>query len=240
MTKTNVKISTLGKIIAIAAAILTIIMVTGKWLDLYQVPMIFGNSVQHEYTLFEISDFMDTFNMYLDNEEVSFYSTLLSGGAVIIIILSIVAVLAVLLNAQSGKIIAGLTAIISLILMFAFVGAIHQINSEVKEATYGGIGELLRTTSNPYWLIVFSILSCVGASLKSSKQAASGLLARSNISTKRCTGCGTIIETGAVFCNNCGKRTDDEPQNNTGAFCTSCGAKIIDKSEFCTSCGAKQ
>ncbi len=49
-----------------------------------------------------------------------------------------------------------------------------------------------------------------------------------------CTGCGAALAEGAVFCNKCGQRTNDE------IVCASCGTALPPDSAFCTKCGARQ
>lgn len=233
------KISTLGKIIAIAASIIMIVLVTGKWLNLYQIPMIFGDSVQHEYSIFEITDFMDEFNLYLDSDDVSLYSGLLTTIAVAIIILGILNVIFTLLNIPAIKITTIASIALCVILAILFVGTVQHINSEVKEATYGGISELLRTTSNPYWIVIISCLSFIGTKIKSKDSSNSPIFAGVNQSIYRCTNCGTPIDLNASFCNNCGQKIEKEQIINTEQYCTNCGVKIQAGSTFCTSCGTK-
>ena len=225
------KISTLGKIIAIAASIIMIVLVTGKWLNLYQIPMIFGDSVQHEYSIFEITD--------LDSDDVSLYSGLLTAIAAAIIILGILNVIFTLLNIPAIKITTIASLALCVILTIIFVGTVQHINSEVKEATYGGISELLRTTSNPYWIVIISFLSFIGTKIKSKDSSNSPAYAGVNQTIYRCTNCGMPIDLNASFCNNCGQKIEKEQIINTEQYCTNCGAKIQAESAFCTSCGTK-
>lgn len=233
------KISTLGKIIAIAASIIMIILVTGKWLNLYQIPMIFGDSVQHKYSIFEITDFMDEFNIYLDNDDVKIYSSFLTTGAVAIIIVGILNIIFAILNKPVTKITTIASAVLCVILTIVFVGTIHHINSEVKEATYGGISELLRTTSNPYWIVVITFLSFIGTKIKSKDNSNSAIFVGTNQSIYKCTNCGSPIDLNASFCNNCGQKIEKEQIFDAERYCTNCGAKIQGGSAFCTSCGTK-
>ncbi len=233
------KISMFGKIIVVFASIMSIVMVSGKWLDLYQIPMIFGDSVQHEYSLFEISDFMDTFNMYLDNDSVRGYSALLSVGAVAVIVLSVLSVIAAFVNARLSRISSVMLMTVCIILAGVFIGTIIHINGEVEEATYGGIEELLKGTSKPYWLTAFSVLNMIGAMIK--KKAPVSIVpagAKADIG-RSCTGCGAPIPSGAQFCTRCGKKSDEIQNTANERFCVACGAKMAPGMAFCTSCGAK-
>lgn len=242
MIKQN-KISIVGRVIAIIAAIFSIVMISGKWLDLYQIPMILGNSVQHEYSLFEISDFLDTFNMYLRNAEVDFYTALFSIGAVVTIILNVAVILLALLNKGAAKVLSGLSAAIGIIIVVVFLVSIRQINAEMKEATYGGIKELLRTTAKPYWLIAFSILTGIGCRLKLKKENKPGIFNSTTSSSylkQKCTQCGAEIEKDSAFCNACGAKVTIQTQSSVNnKFCTSCGAKLPSDAAFCTECGNK-
>ncbi len=239
MEKSN-NVSFLGKIIIIVAAILAIIMVNGTWLDLYQVPMIFGNSIEHEYTLFEITDFIDTFNMYLDNSDVSAFTGILTAGAVITIILNAVLILLTILNSNAKKAVSSLAIVVSIALAVIYLGAIAYINSEMKEVTYGGIEELLRSTSNPYWLVAFSVLSFVGTNIKKTVSTGSiSQIGQASLKT-RCLQCGAEIDKSSSFCNSCGAAVVVEKESvRNEVYCTQCGAKVDASSSFCTSCGNK-
>ena len=236
------KISLIGRIIAVIASIFAIVMVSGEWLDLYQVPMIFGNSIPHEYSLFDISDFLETFNMYLDNADLEFYSTLFSVGATVTIVLSVLTIILALINTGAAKSFSGLSATVGIIIAVVFLVAIYQINAEMKEATYGGVEELLRSTSKPYWLIAFSILSCIGCGLKQ-KGNSSVLLNNTtlgSIQKKKCDNCGAEIAKDSAFCNSCGTKVTIQTQSSSNnKFCTNCGAKIPEDATFCTECGSK-
>lgn len=243
MEKQNYKISLIGRIIAIVAAILSIVMVNGEWLDLYQVPMIFGNNIPHEYTLHDISDFLEIFNMYLKNAEVDFYVSLFSVGATVVIIINVILIILALVNTSATKSMAGLSLLASVVITGVFLFAINQINAEMKEVTYGGVKELLRTTSNPYWLIGFSILSCIGSNIKKKVTANNITVASTQaslVAKEKCNQCGAEIAKGAAFCNECGSKVVVQTQNsNDVKFCTSCGAKIPKNAIFCTECGNK-
>lgn len=238
MTKKS-KISLIGKIIVIAASILSIIMISGKWLDLYQVPMIFGKNIPHEYSLHDISDFLDTFNMYIDDEALGAIATFFSVSATVVVILNVLNIILILVNTKAVKASAILAAIVGVIVTAAYLFAVNEINAEMKEATYGGIKELLRTTSNPYWLIAFSILSNVGCRLKKKDN---NFGSSSNQSAKKqiCTQCGAETEYGSAFCSSCGAKFDMQTTNNNDIkFCTNGGAKMSSETGFCTECGNK-
>lgn len=237
------KISFVGRIIAILASVFAIVMVSGEWLDLYQIPMIFGNSIPHEYSLFDISDFLETFNMYLDNTDLEFYSTLFSVGATVTIVISVLTIIFALVNTSAAKLFSGLSATVGIVIAVVFLVAIYQINAEMKEATYGGIEELLRSTSKPYWLIAFSILSIIGCCLKQ-KENGFSVLSKTTLnsgSKQKCVNCGAEIEKDSAFCNSCGTKVTIQTQSSSNnKFCTNCGTKISDDATFCTECGSKQ
>ncbi len=243
MEKQNYQISLIGKIIVIVAAIFSIVMVNGIWLDLYQVPMLFGDSIPHEYTLHDISDFLEIFNMYLDDTGVDFYATLFSVGATVIIIINVILIILSFVNTRVIKSMAGLSLLASVVITGVFLFAINQINAEMKEVTYGGVKELLRTTDNPYWLIGFSVLSCVGSNIKKkvdSNHIMAAPLQTTYVAKEKCSQCGAEIAQGSTFCNECGSKIAAQTQNSKESkFCTSCGAKIPMNAGFCTECGNK-
>lgn len=233
------KISLIGKIIAIAASIFSIIMISGKWLDLYQVPMIFGNNIPHEYSLYDISDLLDTFNMYIDDGTLGAIAAFFSISATVVVILNILNIILTLIDTKAVRSSAILAAIVGVVVTAAYLFAVNEINAEMKEATYGGIKELLRTTSNPYWLIAFSILSNIGCRLK---KKGNNFEASNNQSAKKqiCTQCGAETEYGSAFCSSCGERLVMQTANNDDVkFCTNCGAKMSSEAGFCTECGNK-
>lgn len=239
----NFKMSLIGRIIAIVAAIFSIVMVNGTWLDLYQVPLIFGNNIPHEYTLHDISDFLEIFNMYLKNAGIDFYASLFSMGATVVIIINVILIILALVNTSATKSMAGLSLLASVVMTGVFIFAINQINAEMREVTYGGVEELLRSTSNPYWLIGFSVLSCIGANIK--KKATANNVTVTPIQAgyvvkEKCNQCGAEIIKGSAFCNECGSKVVAQTQNsNDVKFCISCGAKLSMNAGFCTECGNK-
>lgn len=233
------KISLIGKIIAVAAAIFSIAMISGEWLDLYQVPMIFGNSIKHEYSLREISDLLDTFNMYLRDESLGEAAAFLSASVTVVIILNVLNIILTLVDTKAVRASAILAAIASVVVATAYLSAVNEINAEMKEATYGGIKELLRTTSSPYWLIAFSVLCNIGCRLKK-KNNNLGSLSSQSEKKQICTQCGAEIEYGSAFCTSCGARFVVQNENDGDfKFCISCGAKIPKTAGFCTECGNK-
>lgn len=133
------KISLVGKIIAVAASIFSIIMISGKWLDLYQVPMIFGNNIPHEYSLHDISDLIDTFNMYIDDESLGAVAAFFSVSATLVVILNVLNIILTLLDTKAVRTSAILAAIVAVVVTVAYLFAVNEINAEMKEATYGGI-----------------------------------------------------------------------------------------------------
>lgn len=229
----NFKMSMAGRVIAILAAFISIFMIKGVWLDIYQVPMIFGNSIPHKYSLFEISDFLETFNMYFNSADLDFYIVLFSIGATVTIILSVLTIIFALLNKNITKLFSSLAAVIGIIIAVIFLIAIQQINAEMKEATYGGIEELLRTTSKPYWSIAFLILTCIGCRIKEKENTV--VFAKQN-----CAQCGAEIEIDSVFCSSCGTKVDIQTQDSVqNRFCSNCGTKVPEDATFCTECGSK-
>ena len=236
MNKENT-MSFFGKVVAVVSAVFAILMISGKWLNLYQIPMIFGDSIPHRYSLFDISDFLDIFNMYLDNSNLGFYVTLFSVGATIAIILNVTVIIFSLVNFGATKTFAGVAAAVGIIIAVVFLGAVHQINAEMKEATYGGVEKLLKTTSSPYWLIVFSILQNVGCRLKSKGNNTGILSSPASAAKRKCLQCGAEIGSDSVFCNSCGAKVETQESNNK--FCTECGAEIPADAAFCTKCGCK-
>lgn len=52
----------------------------------------------------------------------------------------------------------------------------------------------------------------------------------------KCLNCGNELPDGALFCDNCGQKTEKELE--TGGFCGNCGAKAEAGVSFCGECGA--
>lgn len=200
-------------------------MVSGNWIDIYQIPMILGDSVEHEYTLFEITDFLDTFNRYLEDTDISAFAGFLTVGAVTTIIINVVIILVTISNSNAKKA-ASLAIVVSIILAIVYLGTISNINSEMEEATYGGIEELLRATSNPYWLIAFSVLTFIGT--KKIVPTKNVVITGQTVAKIKCNQCGAEIDELSSFCNNCGtavvteQKTEDEE-----IYCMQCGMSDI-------------
>lgn len=228
-------ISLTGKIITVFASILSIITVSGKWLNLRRIPMIFGTSVPHKYSLYDISEFLDKFDMYLHTDSFRFFATFFSVSATVVIILSVLNVILVLIDKKIVKVSAVLTAVVSIAAAAVFLIAVRRINMDMREATYGGINKLLGTTAKPYWLILFSVASNVGCCLKQKK---TNVLSESNDNEPKrvCVQCGAETERGSAFCTSCGAQVVEQTSE---WFCTNCGAKMPDNAAFCTECGNK-
>lgn len=236
------KVSLFGKILTSFSCIMAIVMVAGKWLELNQIPMLLKNSVQDKYSLFEITDFLDEFNFYLDNSDIKLYSAILGIGAVVVIVLSIIGIITVFVNGSAAKGVAGAETVVSVILVCVFIGSIIYINGKMDEVTYGGIDKLLKSTARPLLLALFSILSVVGTGLKGKTVQPKTMPIVSNgaMSTSHCTSCGAEMPAGVKFCVQCGKSAEDAVTVSADErYCTSCGAKIASNMRFCTSCGAK-
>lgn len=236
------KTSVLGKVFTIFSGIMMIVMVTGKWLELHQIPMILKNSVQDEYSLFEIAKFLDKFSLYLDRTDIEIYAAVLGFGAVAVIILSVLTMITALLNSSAAKGFGGAATGVCVILTVLFMISIIDINLKMKDATYGGIDELLRSTARPFVMILFSIFGIVGTCLKA-KPVQAGVMphtANAGFGMRRCTECGAEITAGTCFCAKCGKPVEEVRKTvSNEKYCTVCGAKIAPEMRFCTSCGAK-
>lgn len=55
---------------------------------------------------------------------------------------------------------------------------------------------------------------------------------------KKCPKCKAVIAVNERFCNHCGYDTKQQ-KNKTNIFCSSCGAKLDEKTKFCPECGKK-
>lgn len=66
---------------------------------------------------------------------------------------------------------------------------------------------------------------------------------------RKCTECGNILSLDSVFCNKCGARLEELPQEifggnaeqtmQTSPICAVCGAPLENDAVFCSVCGAK-
>lgn len=54
-----------------------------------------------------------------------------------------------------------------------------------------------------------------------------------------CKNCGTHLQKGAKFCQNCGAKVEDAPSElkNKVDFCPNCGQAVDHEEEFCQNCG---
>lgn len=63
---------------------------------------------------------------------------------------------------------------------------------------------------------------------------------------KACTGCGTEMERGQIFCSKCGARNEiphneeaEQKEVPSAVICAACGTVLQPGSIFCTNCGSK-
>ena len=231
----NNKTSVAGRILSIIFGILAIVMVTGKWLDLYQVPLILGNYKEYKYSLFEIQDFLSTFNFYVNNDTIKVYSDFLLIMTSVVVILSVVTILISLFGTKAAKVFSSISIISAVILSGAVISFVIKTNLEVKDMTYDSIDELLRLTYNPWLLVLFAIIQRLFLNIKI-KSPSPAFQSTVNVPTK-CSNCGAYLPDKALFCDNCGQKV--QQTNNINKFCTACGNPIVAGAEFCTNCGEK-
>ncbi len=244
------KISLAGKIITLLASLFAILFVSGKWLDIQQVTLIFGDSVQRKYSLFEIADFLDAFNFYLESDDVQAFAYFFAVGAALVILLCVVNVILTFLDNHTVKVLTIIAAVIGVIVAAVFLISLNEINSEVKEATYGGIYKLLKSTAKPFLTPLFLIVECVGVRLEEKGAPAYNRFT----SQAKCPYCGAPAAPGSAFCTNCGKNISVNTAQSVGAanlsansgaaqspkqFCDQCGQKNTSMSNFCIYCGNK-
>ena len=181
---------------------------------------------------------MGTFNRYLEDNTIEFYTYILYIGTYVVIIITILTMIMTLLNAEPTVRIANGSVCFSAVLIVTSLLFVYEINSYVDEATYGGIDELLRLTAGPFLLLLFSILqkSCL---LITEQQLFSNITSyrHINLVQKQCPSCGAFIQNGAIFCDKCGARTETETPKPAIIYCTNCGQPIPYGTAFCTNCG---
>lgn len=235
----NNKTSIIGRVLSIIFGVIALCMVLGDWLDIYQVPIIMGNYAEHTYSIFEIEDFLSTFNLYVGSETIESYADFLMIGTVAVIAMNVITMILSFFGTKPAKVLSIISNLTSLILAGVVIGFIYKTNAYVEDRTYGGVEELLRLTNRPWLLVVFSILQsiCLRIKMKPVKPKVYVPAVNPNIMQRQCINCGAYLSDGAMFCNKCGAKA--ESQNTAVKYCTSCGSQIAQGTAFCTSCGAK-
>lgn len=231
----NNKTSVAGRVLSIISGVIAIIMTAGKWLDLYQVPIIMGNYKEYKYSLFEIQDFLSTFNLYVKNDTIKAYADFLLIMTTVVIILSVITMLISLSGTKTAKVFSLISIISAIVLSGVVIGFVVKTNLNVKDATYDSIDELLRLTYNPWLLVAFTIIQRLFLNIKMKSHLS--VLPKTVNDSKQCSSCGAYLPPNASFCNKCGEKV--QPVNNTNNFCTACGNPIPEGVEFCASCGTK-
>ena len=55
----------------------------------------------------------------------------------------------------------------------------------------------------------------------------------------RCPNCNSVLEEGALFCQECGARVEVQPEESRVRFCSNCGTMLEPDSIFCQNCGTR-
>lgn len=55
----------------------------------------------------------------------------------------------------------------------------------------------------------------------------------------RCPNCNSVLEEGALFCQECGARVEVQPEESQVRFCSNCGTMLEPDSIFCQNCGTR-
>lgn len=233
------KTSVIGRILSIIFGIIALCMVLGKWLDIYQVPIIMGNYDECKYSLFEVQDFLSSFNLYVGSEKIEMYSDFLLFGGYTVVISNIIAMILSLFGTKPAKVVSVMSNIVSVILAGVVIGFIYKTNSYVEERTYGNIEELLRLTAKPWLLVLFSVLQSVCLCFKATPNQFGNFVSAQRLSVpqKQCVNCGAYMASDAMFCNRCGAKA--EKLDTADTYCKNCGTKMIPGTAFCPSCGTK-
>ena len=231
---TSNKTSVSGRVLSIVFGILAIFSVTGKRLGLKDIPIILGSYKMERYSLFEIRDFLDRFNFYVQNDTVETYSILLLLMTTVVILLISITILTSLKGTKPAKVMSVLSIISAVILSGAVIRFVIKTNLYVEDNTYGGVESLLELTAKPWLLIVFTTAQRLFLNIK-----AKNMSTTTNTyinTTKQCSHCGAFLTTNALFCNKCGAKV--QQTNNAPIFCTTCGNPTTTGAEFCNNGGA--
>lgn len=228
------KMSVVGRVLSIIFGIIAMIMALGDWLDIYQVPMIMKRYLENKYSLLEIYDFLDTFNMYVGSSKIEMYADILLLATIAVIIVNLAAMILSGLGKQPAKVLSIVSSTLSIVLSGAVVGFVVKTNLYVEDVTYGGVDKLLRLTLNPWLLILFSVLQsvCLRISAKETSYSPNS----SVTGQVQCVNCGAFLQNGAMFCNRCGAKA--EIPKPSPKFCTSCGNSLSPGAVFCPNCGS--
>lgn len=225
-----------GRIVTIFAGIMMLFMICGKWLN-FDAFFISG-----EYSLFEISDLLDSYNSWIESGELTVLVVLLVVSAIVIFALSAVTIVTSIINNPISKSTALVGAAVSIALTVFFTIALIYVDYDLEM-------DVVSPTAKPYLLVLFSVISAVGtmitknpaAVVKIANNVNTSTPIRPNIAPAKCPSCGAENNAGMKFCVQCGAeiKVPEPPKVSAVRYCTACGAAVEQGMNFCTSCGAK-
>ena len=245
------RLNNTGRVLAIICAIISIIMALGPWIEIEAVSTMFGGSVKHEYSMFEISDFLKEANNYIRSDEVGAISWVIIAFVVVALIDNVATIISAATNSTSANGNATSAALFNILISVVAIIAVSVINSEISDATYGGVREMFSITIYPILLIISSVVMLIGASMKESAYDYNAPYTQRytqpnvqpngqpiNSAGKYCEKCGSFVGT-ARFCGACGATIGATGHIPKSTFCSFCGVKIPEKGGFCPNCGRK-
>ena len=133
---------------------------------------------------------------------------------------------------------------------------LRKCNDRFKElegkiaAAYGEIGKKFYEENKDARLqesMYQELVNSVTAMYKEQNVIEKKILALQDL--RKCAKCGNVLSLDSVFCNKCGARLDELPQEifggnaeqtmQTNPICAACGAPLENDAVFCSVCGAK-
>lgn len=133
---------------------------------------------------------------------------------------------------------------------------LRKCNDRFKElegkiaAAYGEIGKKFYEENKDARLqgsMYQELVNSVTAMYKEQNVIEKKILALQDL--RKCAKCGNVLSLDSVFCNKCGARLEELPQEifggnaeqtmQTNPICAACGAPLENDAVFCSVCGAK-
>ncbi len=209
-----------GIIISLLGCVIALAMVCGSWLHINALSHLSASGIESDYTLFEISDFLDTIGAFGD-ENVGIYANILYGGGIAIIILAVITLITTIFFHKASRVFSVFFMLLSALLTIFFTVSIFLINMDISNSTRGFLENILKATSKPYIMAVASLLSVIGVNIKEKPQY-------------------IPFVTSGMYPGYNGNYPNQTPQNapqQNIQFCKNCGSQLKEGTNFCSSCG---
>lgn len=166
----------------------------------------------------------------------------------ILLMLIPIAILAVLFmknlyEKTYAYLITGAVPLVQLIILFVFKSRIIEQAEEYSATVKFNNGFYMNIISSILVIIVSAVMYYMIYKMDLPVVSASygqNIQTSNQMSKKKCTSCGAMVNEDAKFCSKCGYTFEKKEENSQKVFCSECGAELNPDMQFCTECGSKR